>query len=154
MKIISFFERSFLGFVFLSFYPLSVLTGCLTVGKETCPYRIVFDEAELTSDNAKISFKFENCSGKEIDSFLVSVTFFDEEGEPALFLEQVSFPIERTVLPGEKCECVIDMGNSSFDNYESGNSELEEVPVFSKGIHIEKIEYSDGSVWLDYLGCF
>lgn len=125
---------------------LFLMTGCLSTKKTASPYRLSFDSSLISAQDCSLEFDFTNLSEKEIKSFSLVLNVFDGDGCPVFATSQVSFPFEKSVLPGEEV---------------SGMLEFKEDVVMEENdflmadyLYAERIEYFDGSIWEDPLGRF
>ena len=145
-------NKSFLRMSCPVFLMTLILTACSSTGLFSCPYVISescvkLGEYEDVYSLAGMHFSFLNDSVKDVDSFTVSFTLYDSEGNnPFTCSNCIVARCERFLESGEEVEVVIDL-----DSYVSGVTEESYIVDF---VFIREICYSDGTKWKDPYGMF
>lgn len=120
--------------------------GCLSTKQAVSPYRLSFDSSGISVQDCSLEFCFTNLSEKEVKRFSLVLNVFDGDGCPVFAATQISFPFEKSVLPGEDVSGVLE--------FEENVAVEENDFLMTDYLYAKLIEYVDGSVWEDPLGRF
>lgn len=129
---------------------LFIATSCSTTGLIECPYIIPEKQFELGEredffEFAGASFSIFNDSDKDISSFVVSFMVYDAEGNNPFIGSNCIVKNFNERIEAHRTEKFA----VSLDSYLSQLPKDEYVLDF---FYVQKITYSDGSVWSDPFG--
>lgn len=129
-----------LGFVF-----------CSCVSNSNCPYQIYLEERNFESSNNDFILKFciKNKNIRKIKNFTIELSLYDGEGEPVFSDENFIFTFENANLEYlQEKDFEINLTNM-IENSLSENEYFTLDYFF-----LNKIEFDDGTFWLDEIGTF
>ncbi|MBQ1833774.1 MAG: hypothetical protein II114_08395 [Treponema sp.] len=113
--------------------PYCITDHCVVVGEEGRYHKLA---------GAYISVM--NNSEKMILSGDISFTLFDSEGKQCGLISVVSSSVDLKIRPGEEIKIIV-----SLDKFVGANL----LASYQLGfVHFTKLNYEDGSVWIDPLG--
>ncbi|MBD5414365.1 MAG: hypothetical protein HDR52_08150 [Treponema sp.] len=127
-----------------------VLLSCVAMRVENLVYSLFPDEQFSDGidggGDMEYGFYFRNEADKEVESFSVCLSIFDEDGESVFYSDYISVDFEADIEPEGERHFSIDVS----DFFEAESDRLYTVDF----IYASSIKYKDGSQWEDFLGVY
>lgn len=122
--------------------------SCTLYGNNKVPYLL---EGEITIEEssnyeyAGLNLSLYNKSELDIKGVTVVFYLFDQDGNvPSIGRNNIVLNMELEVAAGKKLDCCIPMDNYLY--------EIPEYPYQVDYLYLSKIQYTDGSIWVDPFG--